>query len=333
MLGQRRAFGVRVDSQKNINNALVENQKDSKPFAKPQLVKPQPLKPIFKQQPVEEKKPELKPVANIKTKAYGDRQCMVSEEMAGQIDQYVTMVEKARKIDTDFLKGEKIDGRMRGILIDWILQIQAKFNLLPETFYLSCFILDRVIGPLAVTRQNFQLVGLSSIFCASKFEEVIIPNVIDFLYMSGDFCTVKDLFEAEREVLKALKFRLTFTYPNHFLRKIRLTMPGDGNSDVYELSKLLVDISLIDYSSAHWLPSEAATASIYLACEILERQCPEGMSETVGIDTSATIEKSNLLKTRVPIHVNPNAKLRGLRLRYKESKALPLVDNYIASLN
>lgn len=334
MLGQRRVFGVRIDSHKNINNALVEKQNDAKSqlaksqLAKSQLVKPQPAK-----RPFESKKPELKLVTNIKRKAYGGRQCMVSESMAEQIDQYLKDVEKMRQLDSDFLKDEKIDGRMRGILLDWVLQIQAKFQLTPETFYLACFILDRVIKPLAVTRKNFQLIGLGCVFTAAKFEEVSVPNVNDFVYMGGNFCSVNNLFEAERDILKALNFQLTFTYPNHFLRKIRLVTLAEENADVYEVSKILIDVCITEYSFAHWLPSQATAASVHLAHEMLNRQCPEGMSEIVGIATSATVEKSKLLKACIPAHVNQDGKLRGLRLKYKDMVSLKLVDNYISSLN
>lgn len=100
----------------------------------------------------------------VKRKAYGGRQCMVSEQMAESIDSYLKAVEKDRQIERDFLKNAKIDGRMRGILLDWIMQIQTKFQLAPETFYLSCSILDRIIVPLNVSRQNFQ-VYIFTCFC------------------------------------------------------------------------------------------------------------------------------------------------------------------------
>jgi hypothetical protein len=125
---------------------------------------------------------------------------MISEETAADIDNYLKALEKKRQPAADFLKHAQIDGRMRGILLDWLLQIQAKFQLSAETFYLSCMILDRIIVPLDVNKQNFQLIGLACIFIGSKFEEVLIPNVHDFCYMGGDFCTVENLFEAERKV-------------------------------------------------------------------------------------------------------------------------------------
>jgi len=314
MIGPRRAFGVRVDSQRNVA-ALVDKQN-----AKNTLIKPLRI--------VEEKKPVVTK-AVVERKVYGGRQCMINEQLAVDIDKYLSLIEKKRQLDSNFLKEAKIDGRMRGILLDWIMQIQTKFKLSPETFYLSCCILDRIIVPLDVTKQNFQLIGLACIFIASKFEEVLIPNVHDFVYMGGDCCTIDNLFQAERDVLKALEFQLSFTYPIHFLRKMRLLMSSDEQSMVYEVSKLLVDVSMIDYEMASWLPSESAAASVYLAHKILQRPFPMELLEEVGASTLKIVDKSKKLADRLSTYANETGKLKGLRLKYEGSKMLKVVDNYI----
>ena len=38
-----------------------------------------------------------------------------------------------------------INGRMRGILIDWLVQVHLRFHLLQETLYLTVAILDRYL--------------------------------------------------------------------------------------------------------------------------------------------------------------------------------------------
>jgi hypothetical protein len=47
------------------------------------------------------------------------------EDLTHDIDNYLRFVEKSRQIEPDFLKSAKIDGRMRGILLDWMIQIQV----------------------------------------------------------------------------------------------------------------------------------------------------------------------------------------------------------------
>jgi hypothetical protein len=120
--------------------------------------------------------------------------------MAKDIDNYMKAVEVMRRMDSTFLEGAQVDGRMRGILLDWVTQLQTKFGLTAETFYLSCFILDRVVKELEANKDNYQQIGLACIFVASKFEEVMIPAVADFIYMGGDICSIENLFKAERSV-------------------------------------------------------------------------------------------------------------------------------------
>lgn len=109
-------------------------------------------------------------------------------------------------------------------------------------------------------------------------------------------------------------------------------MPSDSHAIVYEVSKLLVDISVIDYSCAAWLPSEASAASVHLAYKILQRPCPMGLLESVGVSSLVVAEKSKLLADRLSTHLNKSSKLQGLRLKYNGLEVLNIVDNYLASL-
>jgi len=46
--------------------------------------------------------------------------------------------------DYQYMKNQKdINEKMRGILIDWLIEVHLKFKLLPETLYLTINIIDR----------------------------------------------------------------------------------------------------------------------------------------------------------------------------------------------
>ncbi|XP_050887218.1 G2/mitotic-specific cyclin S13-6 [Lathyrus oleraceus] len=74
-----------------------------------------------------------------------------------------------------------INAKMRAILIDWLIEVHRKFELMLETFYLSLNIVDRFLSMKAVPRKEFQLVGISSMLIASKYEEIWAPEVTDFV--------------------------------------------------------------------------------------------------------------------------------------------------------
>lgn len=65
-----------------------------------------------------------------------------------------------------------INAKMRAILIDWLIKVHRKFELMPETFYLTLNIVDRFLSMKVVPRKELQLVGISSMLIASKYEEI-----------------------------------------------------------------------------------------------------------------------------------------------------------------
>ena len=44
-----------------------------------------------------------------------------------------------------YLDGSELSGRMRAILIDWLVQVHLRFHLLQETLYLTVAIIDRFL--------------------------------------------------------------------------------------------------------------------------------------------------------------------------------------------
>lgn len=44
-----------------------------------------------------------------------------------------------------YLAGQEINGNMRAILIDWLVQVQIKFRLQQETLYMAVAIIDRFL--------------------------------------------------------------------------------------------------------------------------------------------------------------------------------------------
>lgn len=71
----------------------------------------------------------------------------------------------------------EINERMRAILVDWLIEVHHKFELTPETLYLTLNIVDRYLASTTVSRRELQLVGLSSMLMASKYEEIWAPEV------------------------------------------------------------------------------------------------------------------------------------------------------------
>ena len=82
-----------------------------------------------------------------------------------------------------FLAGGLILPKMRAVLIDWLVEVHQQFSMLQETLYLTIAILDRFLQKSAskISRKSLQLVGVTAMFIASKYEEMYAPEIGEFL--------------------------------------------------------------------------------------------------------------------------------------------------------
>ena len=76
-----------------------------------------------------------------------------------------------------------INERMRSILVDWLVEVHLKFKLVPETLYLTVNLIDRYLERREVTRPKLQLVGVTALLIASKYEEIYPPELRDLVYI------------------------------------------------------------------------------------------------------------------------------------------------------
>lgn len=78
-----------------------------------------------------------------------------------------------------------INSKMRAILIDWLIEVHRKFELVPESLYLTINVVDRYLSREIVPRRELQLVGVSSMLIACKYEEIWAPEVDFNSYFSA----------------------------------------------------------------------------------------------------------------------------------------------------
>ena len=86
-----------------------------------------------------------------------------------------------------------INERMRAILVDWLVEVHLKFKLVPETLYLTINLIDRFLELEQVSRPKLQLVGVTSLLIASKYEEIYPPELRDLVYICDRAYTRQDV--------------------------------------------------------------------------------------------------------------------------------------------
>jgi len=82
---------------------------------------------------------------------------------------------------------------MRKILVGWLIEVHLKFKLLPETLYLTVNLIDRYCERKHINRANYQLVGVTAMLIASKYEEIYAPEIRDFVYITDKAYTKEQI--------------------------------------------------------------------------------------------------------------------------------------------
>jgi len=113
-----------------------------------------------------------------------------------------------------------INEKMRAILIDWLVEVHLKFKLFSETLYLTVNLIDRYLEKENVLRQHLQLVGVTSMLIASKYEEIYAPEVRDFVYITDQAYTKEEILAMEYKILTTLEFNVTTPSSFRFLERI-----------------------------------------------------------------------------------------------------------------
>ncbi|KAB5594560.1 G2/mitotic-specific cyclin cdc13 [Ceratobasidium theobromae] len=199
-----------------------------------------------------------------------DDPTMVAEYVA-EIFEYMKELEVRTMPSPIYMKSQPdLTWEMRGILMDWIIQVHSRFRLLPETLFLATNIIDRFLSMRIVSLVKLQLVGITGLFVAAKYEEIMAPSVQNFLKISDSGYTEQEILQAEKYILRTLGWDLSYPNPMSWLRRA-------SKADAYDvqtrtMAKFLVEISVVDERLLKCPPSLLSAAALWLARLVLDRE-------------------------------------------------------------
>lgn len=149
-----------------------------------------------------------------------------------------------------------------------------------------------------VPKKQLQLVGVTAMFLASKYEEMYPPEISDFAYVTDKAYTTAQIRDMEMTILRVLKFQLGRPLPLQFLRRASkiyevckvliqpkpdfwdilsathvhswLVFPPQVTADQHTLAKYLLELTMVDYEMVHFPPSMVASAALALTLKILD---------------------------------------------------------------
>uniref|UniRef100_A0A7N0TV60 Uncharacterized protein n=1 Tax=Kalanchoe fedtschenkoi TaxID=63787 RepID=A0A7N0TV60_KALFE len=165
----------------------------------------------------------------------------------------------------DYMESQpEINQKMRSILVDWLIEVHHKFELLPETLYLTVNIVDRFLSVKSVPRRELQLLGISAMLMASKYEEIWAPEVNDFVCISDKAYSHEQILKMEKTILGRLEWTLTVATPYVFL--VRFIKASIADKEMEQMAHFLSELGMMHYGVAvMFSPSLVSASAVYAA--------------------------------------------------------------------
>lgn len=135
-------------------------------------------------------------------------------------------------------------------------------------------------------KSKLQLVGVTAMLLASKYEEMYAPEIRDFVFITDDTYSSEEIRKMERQMLKVLDYSLGTPLCLHFLRRysragevkiwmlvwiprpfflINANFNLKATPEVHTMGKFLMELCLPDYNMLEFTPSKQAAAALYLS--------------------------------------------------------------------
>jgi PAS domain-containing protein len=145
----------------------------------------------------------------------------------------------------------EVTPRMRTVLIDWILEVHYRYRMYPTTLWLTLHIFDRFLDKEDIARGKMQLVGITALFIACKFEEVYTPAIKDCVHLCDNAFAKKEILQMEARMLHLIDYQLVIPTGYHFMIKLLNRLKAAErvcNVCYYVAERNMYEIDMLDFS-------------------------------------------------------------------------------------
>nr|DAD44785.1 TPA_asm: hypothetical protein HUJ06_003015 [Nelumbo nucifera] len=236
------------------------------------------------------------------------------------------VAELIRRPCSDFMETlqRDITQSMRGILVDWLVEVSEEYKLVPDTLYLTVYLIDRFLSQNFIERQRLQLLGITCMLIASKYEEICAPRVEEFCFITDNTYTRGEVLKMESQVLNYLGFQLSTPTIKTFLRRFLRAAQASYKVPSLELEFLanyLAELTLVEYAFLKFLPSLIAASAVFLARWTLGQKCHPWNATLEYYTTYKASDMKITVLALQDLQVNTKGcPLHAIREKYRQQK-------------
>jgi len=182
------------------------------------------------------------------------------------------------KIDSDYFKTQpEINEKMRAILIDWLIDVNNKFNFTEETLYLAINIIDTYLSLKKIKRCNLQLLGVTALFISCKHNEIIFRRLKEYAYITDNAYNEQDILNMENDIFQTLEFNILFPSALTFFEILchNFGILDKENKDdkknlEFNLGKFLIESFYMSNTSLKYYASTIACSAMYIVMKFFK---------------------------------------------------------------
>ena len=168
-----------------------------------------------------------------------------------------------KKIEKDYMnKQYDINDKMRAILVDWLIEVHFRFHFKRKTLFQTIQIIDLFLSKKLIQKNEFQLLGVASLLISCKENEIFYPPIEEYVNITDNAYTKKELFNMEIYIMKVLNFEILLPTSEEFYNIISKAF--NFNIMQHYLGEYFLDSSLVDYEILKYKPSAIALACAYI---------------------------------------------------------------------
>ena len=194
----------------------------------------------------------------------------ICDEYIDDIFEHMIETEKKFIPHPEYMRTQHdINDNMRAILIDWLVDVHLKFKLVTETLFLTVNLIDRYLERNQIMRNKLQLVGVASMLIACKYEEILSPEIKDFVYITDRAYNKEEIIEMENNILISLEYNITIFSMYRILELYNYNLKLDELS--FNFCRYLIELTLIEYKMIKYKPSVIVSCAIYITQKILKK--------------------------------------------------------------
>jgi hypothetical protein len=159
--------------------------------------------------------------------------------------------------------------------INLFISFQREFSLRQETLYLSINLFDRYIQKIFSENkitEDLNLIALTCLFIASKYEEIYPPYLKDFLDIFKNKYNKEEIFSKENDILSSLDFQILIISPILFLKKFCFEEKNENEENMnlcFNGAQFFLELCIIEPKFCELKPSLQASICLYLSRKFL----------------------------------------------------------------